>query len=348
MAEGTTVKAEGAVRVTVPNRIDLAGGTLDIYPLYLLVPGSMTVNAAIGVTSRAEVAPSPGTTRLVSANFRRRAEADDTHGFPPGGDLGLIAAALRCFPPVRGVTLSVGNEAPVGSGIGASSALLVATMLAMDALLGRRRRWEDTAREAMEIEAAHLRSLTGRQDHVAALRGGIQGIVFRPGRIDAARIPARSRAGRALAAHGFLAGTGKSHRSSDVNWRMIRGAIEGDAAVLRKFDAIAAAARGVWEAVKGGEIGALADAVAREWAVRKTLAHGVSTRLVDAALASRELRSRVAGAKLCGAGGGGMLFGLLRAPDERRTVEGILRRRGFTVYPFVLSGGPTVETGDAF
>ncbi len=346
MAAGRTVTAQRTVRVTVPNRVDLAGGTLDIYPLYLLVPGSMTVNAAIGVTSRVDIVPARAKACLASANYRERAEADDTHGFALEGNLGLIAAALRCFPPVRGVALAIRNEAPVGSGIGASSALLVAAMLAMDALLGRRRPWGETAREAMEIEAAHLRSLTGRQDHVAALRGGIQGIAFRPGRIDAARIPARSRAGRALAAHGFLAGTGKSHHSSDVNWRMIRGAIEGDAAVLRKFRAIAAAARAAWDAVAAGEIGAVADAVAREWAVRKTLAPGVSTRLVDAALGSRELRARVAGAKLCGAGGGGMLFGLLREPEDRAAVEAILGRRGFTVYPFLLSAGPSVETGD--
>ena len=342
-----TLTADRTVHATVPNRVDLAGGTLDIYPVYLLVPGSMTVNAAIGVTSRVDIVPSRGGARLVSANFRQRAEAGDSHGFALGGKLGLVAAALRCFPPVRGVTLSLRNEAPVGSGIGASSALLVAVMLAMDALIGRRRSWEDTAREAMEIEAAHLRSLTGRQDHVAALRGGIQGIAFRPGRLDAVRIPTRSGAGRALSAHGFLAGTGKSHRSSDVNWRMIRGAIEGDRTVLRKFGDIASAAREAWDAVSAADIGAVGRAVAREWAVRKTLAPGVSTRLVDAALGARELRGRVAGAKLCGAGGGGMLFGLLHAPGDRPVVDEILRRRGFAVYPFRLSAGPSVETEDA-
>lgn len=345
MAATGPVAADRWVRATVPNRVDLAGGTLDIYPLYLLVPGSMTVNAAIGVASRVDIVPAPGKARLVSGNFRQRAEAGDTHGFPLSGKLGLIAAALRCVAPVRGVTVSVGNEAPIGSGLGASSALLVAVILAMDALLGRRRRWEDIAREAMEIEAAHLRSLTGRQDHVAALRGGIQRLAFGPGRLDAARIPARSPAGRALASHGFLAGTGKAHHSSDVNWRMIRGAIEGDRAVLRKFAAIAAAAREAWDALAAPDIGAVGEAVAREWAVRKTLAPGVSTRLVDAALGSRELRSRVAGAKLCGAGGGGMLFGLLRAPEERRSVEQALRRMGFSVRPFTLSAGPSVATG---
>ena len=30
-----------------PTRVDLAGGTLDIWPLYLFHPGAVTVNAAI-------------------------------------------------------------------------------------------------------------------------------------------------------------------------------------------------------------------------------------------------------------------------------------------------------------
>src|SRR4030067_855506 len=38
-------------RVVVPNRVDIAGGTLDIYPLYLLIGDAMTVNVAVGVRS---------------------------------------------------------------------------------------------------------------------------------------------------------------------------------------------------------------------------------------------------------------------------------------------------------
>ena len=98
------------------------------------------------------------------------------------GRWGLSPAALRYFPAVSGVEIRVRNEAPVGSGIGASSALLVALMLAAGRLTGTVRRRDDTAQAAMEIEAAHLKSLAGRQDHMAALRGGLQGIRFFPGR----------------------------------------------------------------------------------------------------------------------------------------------------------------------
>jgi len=237
----------------------------------------------------------------------------------------------------------VRNEAPVGSGIGASSALLIALMLAAGRLTGTACRRDETARAAMEIEAAHLKSLTGRQDHLAALRGGLLGIRFSPGRVDARRLPPGGQAGTMLRDHAFLAHTGIAHHSSDVNWRMIRGAIDGDGMVLRKFRGIAAAARDAWEAVTAADPRGTGAAIAAEWAIRKTLAPGVSTAGVEKLLAERRFRRLVSGAKLCGAGGGGMLFGLLRDPDDREAVEALLSGTGMSVLPFRLSGGPRFE-----
>jgi D-glycero-alpha-D-manno-heptose-7-phosphate kinase len=331
-------------RVVVPNRVDIAGGTLDIYPLYLLVGDAMTVNAAVSVRSEVEVRPfRRGAARLSSGNFGISCAAADTHGFPPGGKLGLLSLALRHFPAVSGVEFLVRNEAPFGSGIGASSALLVAMMLAAGRLTGTVCRRDETARAAMEIEAGHLKSLTGRQDHLAALRGGIQGIRFFPGRVDARRLPPGGEAGTMLREHAFLAHTGIAHRSSDVNWRMIRGAIDGDDVVLRKFHGIAAAARDAWEALSVADARGTGAAISAEWGIRKTLAPGVSTPGVESLHSDRRFRRLVSGAKLCGAGGGGMFFGLLRAPDDRGAVEAILSGAGMSVLPFRLSGGPRFE-----
>lgn len=332
------------VEVTVPNRVDLAGGTLDIFPVYLLVAGSMTVNAAIAVNSVVSIHPVRRGTRLVSDRSARPAEARNTHSFPKKGAFGLVAAALRRFPPRTGIELRFRNEAPVGSGLGASSALLVATMMAMAWYLGRRAGWREIAREAMEIEAAHLRSLTGSQDHIAALRGGIQGIRYDPGRVEVDRIAPGTPFGRRLEVHGFLAGTGRSHFSAGVNWRMVRRAIDGDPGVLRRFRGIASAAREAWDAVSGGEIDRVGRAVAREWAIRRTIASGVSTRSVDDLFSSAAFRRRVTGAKLCGAAGGGMVFGLLRDPAGRAPTESLLRRSGFFPCPFRISGGPRIRT----
>ncbi len=337
-------------RVVVPNRVDLAGGTLDIYPLYLLVPDPLTVNAAVAVRSTVTVRPfRRGAAKLRSMNLGVTATATDTHGFSLDGRMGLLSRTLRYFPAASGVEIVVRNEAPVGSGLGASSALLVALMLAAGRLTGAGCRREEVPRAAMEIEAAHLKNLTGRQDHLAALRGGIQGIRFLPGRIDALRLPTSGPAGRMLRDHGFLAHTGVSHRSSDVNWRMIRGAIDGDVAVLGKFRKIAAAAGKAWGALREGDPGRTGEAISEEWAVRRTLARGVSTQGVDGMFSGRRFRRLASGAKLCGAGGGGMVFGLLRDPGDRGAMENVLAAAGMAVVPFRLSGGARfeeIEDGD--
>lgn len=330
--------------VIAPNRVDLAGGTLDIFPLYLLVRDALTVNAAVDVKSRVTVLRSEGGARLLSDNYRVEEEAVDTHGFAVDGKLGLFARMLRCFPPVTGVSIRLANEAPVGSGLGASSALLVAAMLAMDRIGGIERPWGETSRVAMEIEAAHLRNLAGRQDHIAALRGGIQGIRFLPGTIEAERLASGCRPGRLLVRHGFLASTGKAHHSAGVNWRMIRGAIGGDPGLLAKFESISEAGHDAWAAITKGDAVAAGDAVAREWAVRRTLARGVSTPLVDRLFSKPAFGERVAGAKLCGAGGGGMIFGILRKPEYRRAVEVLLVEAGCELFPFELSDGPRFES----
>lgn len=43
------------VIATAPTRVDLAGGTLDLPPLYLFHPGALTVNAAIDQLATCEV-----------------------------------------------------------------------------------------------------------------------------------------------------------------------------------------------------------------------------------------------------------------------------------------------------
>ena len=45
------------IESTAPTRVDLAGGTLDIWPLYLFHPGAATVNFGISLYARCRVEP---------------------------------------------------------------------------------------------------------------------------------------------------------------------------------------------------------------------------------------------------------------------------------------------------
>src|SRR4029434_3217731 len=47
------------IETSAPTRIDLAGGTIDIWPLYLFHPGAQTLNAAISLRARARIESRP-------------------------------------------------------------------------------------------------------------------------------------------------------------------------------------------------------------------------------------------------------------------------------------------------
>src|SRR3954452_13733947 len=51
----------GSITAIAPCRVDLAGGTLDIWPLYLFHSGAVTVNFAVNILTRCRISPLPGT-----------------------------------------------------------------------------------------------------------------------------------------------------------------------------------------------------------------------------------------------------------------------------------------------
>src|SRR4029079_14649353 len=73
-APSVTVRA---VEATAPTRIDLAGGTLDIWPLYLFHPGAVTVNCAIDRRAWCRVDTGHEGVRIESKDTLRKTEGRD-------------------------------------------------------------------------------------------------------------------------------------------------------------------------------------------------------------------------------------------------------------------------------
>ena len=114
------------IEATTPNRMDLAGGTLDLYPLYLFEDWGLTLNAAIDLGSyvRLETRADPEI-HVTSRDTGESAQVPRLEALPLGGKLDLIARALRFYKPRTGVNVTTQNKAPHGSGLGSSSSLLI-------------------------------------------------------------------------------------------------------------------------------------------------------------------------------------------------------------------------------
>ncbi|HEU4753749.1 MAG TPA: GHMP kinase, partial [Armatimonadota bacterium] len=107
------------VEAVAPSRIDLAGGTLDIYPLYLFEPDGITVNIGTDVSSRVRLTPrADRRVNIRSVDTGAEQSAAAVEELELGGPLDLVARLLKFYAPATGVDVETENRAPKGSGLG--------------------------------------------------------------------------------------------------------------------------------------------------------------------------------------------------------------------------------------
>lgn len=292
-------------------RVDLGGGTLDIWPLGLLHAGAVTVNVAIDVAVQAVVEPAAElySVRQQGEGWVRAASAADLAARPETALAGLVADALE-LPPL---TATLDSGSPRGGGLGASSAMTVALIgAAEEAFDLPRSPTERRVALARDLEARLMRLPTGIQDHYAALLGGALEIRHLPGGEVVRRLDADL---GALADSLLVVYTGQSHFSAGQNWQVVRRRLDGEAETAALFEEIARVAGEQPAALVAGDLPGLGARMAEEWRLRRRLAEGISTpaieRLLDLAAAHGAW-----GGKACGAGGGGCVAVL--CPAERK------------------------------
>ena len=306
----------GRVRITssAPTRIDLAGGTIDIWPLYLFHPGAVTLNAAISLRAQATVeARCDGRVAIHSTDTGRVTEVAHWSELGKPGELDLLGRLLHFFQ-ADNLTLTTTAKSPAGAGIAGSSALNVA-------VCGLMARWNGVSYDpealldiAQNIEAQAIECPTGAQDYRPAMYGGIAAVELG---VEGVRRVGLSVDPVELERRIVLAYTGVPRNSGTNNWEMTKRHLDGDRQVIDCFDRIrdtAVLMRAALERENWPEVG---RQVAQEWENRKRLAPGVTTPQIDDLMAAAGRAGAVA-AKVCGAGGGGCLFCFSEPGDTDR------------------------------
>ena len=314
------------VHASAPTRVDLAGGTLDIWPLYLLHENAQTLNAAITIRAECRLAPNAeGRLRIVAEDTGARVEAAHWSELGETPASRLVARVLRFFQ-AEGLTVRTRSAAPVGAGLAGSSALNIALCAALARWQGRRLAGESLIDLAMNLEAQVLGVPTGGQDYRPATYGGVAALEMGPAGVT--RVPLHVDT-QALASRTVLAYTAQSRDSGINNWEVTKRRIDGDPAVASLFDEIRDVALGMRQALEAARWDDVARHVALEWDLRKRLAPGVTTPRLDALIRC----GRQAGAdaaKVCGAGGGGCIV-FLTPPDRAGAVRDALAEAGARV-----------------
>ena len=312
-----------------PTRVDLAGGTLDIHPICLIEDDAWTINAAVDIPVSVRLATARSGITITSQDMRQRLKADSLDALPAAGPLDLACCALRFAEPKTGVNVTLTSTAPPGSGLGASSALLVALLGALDRLRRKPRPLDDLVAVAWRLETQSIRTLTGRQDHLAAVHGGVSAIRFGADGDHVEPLLSTPKLRTALQDRLVLVYTGQPHSSGVTNWGVVRAYLDGAPAVVSRMRSIASVARQMRDALRADDINAVGELLTEEWTHRRELSAGVSTPEIEKAL-SIARRHGAIGGKACGAGGGGCVV-IFTRDGAKRAVESQLRGAGYQV-----------------
>jgi D-glycero-alpha-D-manno-heptose-7-phosphate kinase len=317
---------------TAPCRVDLAGGTLDIWPVYLFHQGAVTLNVAIDRRAWCRVELGIDGVEIESKDTLQKARGRDVSEVLAGGRLTLAAHVLRALGVETGARVSTQSRVPAGSGLGGSSALAVAIAGAVARATGRDLPPDDIWPLTRDAEARAIGVPTGIQDYHPALRGGALAVHLEAGSVRVERLAADpARIEESL----VLIDAGATRFSGINNWEVFKGQIDGDKRVREALAAIAAIATRVHERLAAGCFEDVVDLVAEEWEARKRLASGVTTPEIDQIV---DVVRRAGGAaKICGAGGGGVVAVWAppgaRGPGRKETVLAALKEKGIKAFP---------------
>ncbi len=342
VVKANTVGASVKLQIQAPTRIDLAGGALDIYPLYIFEGGGVTLNAAIDLVSQVDlrsrdedgVAIEALDLNLVQeAGSIEELSLDGKHG-----GLELIIRILQFYAPQSNLSIRTRCNVPPGSGLGGSSSLLVALSSALI-------QWENSAVNkkrlidyGAEIEAQSIRIPTGKQDYYPAAYGGfhalwlgIEGVRREPLQFSA---PFK----QALQTRLILGYCGASRMSAESNWSIVKSYIDRQPATLAALKQIRLTAERMYRSLIAEDLVEFGECLAEEWDNRRRLAEGVTTPRLDRIFAAAEGAGAIA-SKVCGAGGGGCFITFAREGRRQDVADAILTAGGEVLeYQFAAEG----------
>lgn len=264
-----------------------------------------------GVTVRLEARE--GATRVVDAAVR---------------DPRLLRA-VRHVLPATGFAVRIRAGLPVGRGLGSSAALSVAMVRACAAARGEDLPPDETFRRSLEVERIFHGNPSGVDNTVAA-EGGL--VWFRRG--EASEFVSSRTSFHVVLIDG---GEGRDTARMVASVAAQRPGVDP---LLAEVGDLARRARDLIEAPAGIDLASLGTLLDENH--RLLVRVGVSTERLDA-LADLARRSGALGAKLTGAGGGGVVLALC-APDTVPRVLLVVRERGFEAFAACLpSTGPAPE-----
>lgn len=316
-----------------PVRVDLAGGTLDFWPLYSFLGTCTTVNVAVQILTTAKIVERADRKVLVNiTDLKYRNEFASLSDFLncPDADLKLVQAHAQFWNPSRGFELTTESESPVGGGLGGSSSLSISLIKAFSAWLNRPINDEDCVRLASNLEAKVLHVPTGTQDYYPAIYGGLNIIDFTPLRPQWQALSTKASGFAELwNQRALLVYTGQPHQSGINNWEVFKATVQKDTKTITQMKRLQNISARMRDCVMESNWKALPGLFNEEYEARVNLSEFFAAPTIHR-LQEVALGAGAESVKICGAGGGGCVL-VWTTPASRDKVKEACQTSGFKV-----------------
>jgi len=318
-----------AVEATAPGRVDLGGAGLDVWPAYLFHPGAVSVGAAVDRRAWARVERTGDGFAVESKDPVGRAHAGTLRELVQSDPRSVVFRVLEALGVEPGLKVVTQSRVPAGAGLGEGASLAVAVAAATSHALGQAVDPDVLWPLVRDAEARSRGGPVGLLDARCALDGAAVALQLDPGEVRPERLevdPAR------LEECLLLVDASAPGQGTPI-WQGWRRQFEGDESARQSLGRMAAAARGVREALLDGRFADVTGLLVEEWEAREALGTDPARSEVDRVI--EIVRSAGGAARPCGGSGG--VVGIWappgdRGPGPREAVERALGAAGLRVF----------------
>ena len=294
------------IESSAPTRVDLAGGTIDIPPLFLFHEGAATVNFAIDLMARCRIeSRNDNVISLESIDRKEKFETrlEDIDALRHEPRLEMLAKLVYFFRPDSGFNMITESEAPAGAGLAGSSTLNIACIGALNKFVGDRYTADRIIPIAANVECQVIKVPAGYQDYYSAFYGRISCIHFKTAGMEREALNVDT---SVLENRVAVCYTGEPRNSGTNNWEITKRHIDGDQDIFDIFEGIRDTAVELRLAMLAGRWDDAGQILRKAHPQRQKLSPNITTPHMDH-LIETALQNGAIAAKVCGAGGGGCI-----------------------------------------
>ncbi len=218
------------------------------------------------------------------------------------------------------IEISIFSDFPGKTGLGSSSSFSVALMKGLRLLRGDTVSARTVAEDACTLEIEVLKEPIGKQDHYAAAMGGFNMLTFNPDHsveVDPLLLDFHKSVG--LEKHALLFFTGITRDARDI----LSEQQNNTASRFSTLSQMAAMVEPFRIELLVGNFKRLGEMLHEGWELKRTLASGISSSVIDELYAAGR-QAGAWGGKVLGAGGGGCIL-FLAEPAAHETIRSVMK-----------------------